>query len=332
MLNRRRFLVAVTLASATACDLPPDPQDRLPEIPQTIRVALIGAPPGDLQWPYIEGGARASAARFPWVELRAYSPLEPTRAAFLAAAKEAARTKPHAVCMWTPDKRTGAAAARRVISDGARLVTIGEPLELPEIFGHVDIDPSAAAELIGASLERIARGGRSYVLLHDNGRSEVAARVYQRFMSGSRRQHAMTLLAERNAAIRRQTGAELLAEMLGQFRHVSLVVSLMPDPWLAATGLAASPPGTVPFATLPAAPALWSAVRSGRCAALAGPVDGEIGRVALELALSSVTDPTARGGQRYVGCELVTAENLEAFSARYLAAAGVAPSSAPSEP
>ncbi len=117
--------------------------------------------------------------------------------------------------------------------------------------------------------------------------------------------------------------------LLERFPNAGLVVSLDPALWL--TPQAGwerdlrQVSGDFRFATLSAAPSLWSRLgtpeRPGEAAALVGPLDGEIGYAAVEMAAQLLLGASQIVRERAVPCELVTADNLADFARRYAAAA-----------
>ena len=190
--------------------------------------------------------------------------------------------------------------------------------------------------MLGERLEEIARGRRSYLLLHRQGATDTDTRCYERFMRQARPRRGMTLLEERNAAESVQSPAELIRAMFVRFRHAGLAVTLDPAVWLS------TPPaellgGNARFATMGAAPTLWQYLRSGEAAALVGPLDGEIGSLAVEIAILGITESDRPGQVRIAQLELVNPDTLDDFANRYAEAAGLdlkelSPPSAPWRP
>jgi hypothetical protein len=190
------------------------------------------------------------------------------------------------------------------------------------VFAHVDVGLARSAELLGENLTAIATDKRSYLLLHGRGANPTATNCYHRFMLTARKQYGMKLLYEESTVDAERTPSELVHELSGRFQHAGLMVTLDPTPWLT------SPPADLlgaeaRFATLSAVPALWPALRAGRAAALAGPLDGEIGALAIEAALAGITESRKPGTVHFATCELVTAESLDNFATRYAGAAGL---------
>ncbi len=68
---------------------------------------------------------------------------------------------------------------------------------------------------------------------------------------------------------------------------------------------------------------MWTYLRSGQAAALAGPLDGKIGAMAIEAAIGALTESSKPGAVRIATSELVTLDNLEDFAKRYAEIAGL---------
>jgi hypothetical protein len=64
---------------------------------------------------------------------------------------------------------------------------------------------------------------------------------------------------------------------------------------------------------------------AGEAAALVGPLDGEIGAAAVELAITGLMQVSDTPRLRTISCELVTAATLPDFAQRYAQAAGLDP-------
>jgi ABC-type sugar transport system substrate-binding protein len=309
------------LAAVTGCDRTPDtPKIGNPPAPGDL-IVLIGPPRSDPRSPGIAGGVRSSLAQYPTLRLETSTPSDSSADALLRAADRALAMSARAVCLYVGDPAVARPAAERIASSGTILVTMGERCDRVGTFGHVQVDLAGGAELLGKHLAEIAGSKRAYLLVHNQGASDPETHRYERFMQHARRQYQMTLLEERNASETEQPAAELLRAMFRRFRHAGLAVTLNPRPWLE------SKPAELlgrdaRFATLGAAPPLWPALRSGEAAALVGPLDGEIGSLAAELALTGLTESRKAGLLRIVSCELVTPDTLDDFAQRY-AAAGI---------
>jgi ABC-type sugar transport system substrate-binding protein len=284
-------------------------------------IAFIGPPAGNPQWPAIQGGAKRTAARFPNVRLGFFSPPADDADAVLRTADEVLAQRPKAVCVYVTSPETTGAAVKNLLSKGAVVVTMGATAGEDGVYAHVDATLTAAAEELAHKLDVYAAPGRSYVLLHESGRNTPATQCYDRFMFGAEKQYTMTLLEKQNAAESPHTPRELIRQMLERFENASVVVTFNAQPWLADP-----PPLTLTpnarFITMSAVPPLWSWLRLGQAAVLIGPIDGEIGELALEFAVEAIAD-SGRGGVRVVQSQFVTRENLAEFAERYAAAAGV---------
>jgi ABC-type sugar transport system substrate-binding protein len=321
--NARICAYFIMTAGVIGCDRQPAvPAGDKPPPPGQL-IVLIGPGPAGPEWPAIAGGARRFIEeQCPSLRLETATPATGTAAALLRAVDESLSKDPRAICLYVTDPAAARPAVSKIIASGAILVTMGVACDVAGVFGHVQVDPTGAAELLGERLPEIAGGKRSYVLLHRRGATPVDTHCYERFMRKARSSYSITLLEEQNAAEAEQPATELLQAMFTRFRYAGLAVTLDPTPWLA-TPPAALPGDNARFATLGAAPALWPYLRSGAAAALVGPVDGEIGSRAAELALVGIADSGEAGLVRAVRNELVTPETLGDFARRYAEAAGL---------
>lgn len=315
----------IVLTALTACDRSPRDQHlgRLPADESII--TFIGPPASNPQGEWILEGARSTAARYPNVKLITLLAKGDSEADYEEALGRALSTKPRALCVYVSNPEAADEPLRKLVQKSTFLITVGTRVSGLSAYGHVDSDLPAAAEALGSNLGQLAGGGQSYLLLHEAGRSTLATQVYNRFMLRARGQIGMTLLDEINTDDETHAGQaplNLLRDMLGRFKNAALVVTLTPAPWLAA------PPDRTLGAgnrlvSLPASVALWPALRQGRAAALAGPLDGELGQFAIELAMMGITDSEKPGLTRIARSEVVTAKNFEDFASRYARAAGV---------
>jgi len=284
-------------------------------------IVLIGPSASHARSAGIAGGARRFAREYPPLRVQIVTPSDNSAAALGQATREAVALKPGAICLFVED----VAAVRPVINELSQanviLVTMGADSRDAAAYAHIGIDTEGAAELLGARLEDVAAGKKSYLLVHGSSVGERQRRLYERFMLKARSRYGVTLLEEQDAGSETNV-AELLREMFGRFKHAGLVVTLDPAVWLKqpASELLGD---NARFATLSATPALWECLRSGEAAALVGPLDGEIGFQAVETALLGITKSKEGTGRRTVECELVTPATLDDFARRYAEAAGL---------
>lgn len=322
------LLAAMTL---TGCDRP-QASGRPVRLPTTgSLIAVIGMSAFDPQWPAIRGGAERRAGMVSDLRFEYAVPRDGSPAELEKLVEEILARRPTAICLHVTDTAAARPVAERILKTDARLVTMGTPIPGISPFAHVGVNWPGGAELLGRRLDEIAAGRRSYLLLHENGRDETATHCYARFFTAAQGQ-SLRLLEERNAAsfatpnaAPASTAAEgpppsaqqqQILEMLRHFPNAGLVITLDSQPWLSLR-----PRLTLDarnrLATLGAAPPLWLRLRSGEAAALVGPLDGEIGRVAVELVLQSLTGETPRGTVRQIECELTTPATLDDFARRY---------------
>jgi ABC-type sugar transport system substrate-binding protein len=308
------------MSAVIGCERPPAATGNVARPSQGRLIVLIGPAESSPQREGIWGGARRVLRKYPSLRLETVPLRDDSGAALSRAVRDALSDEPSAVCLYVSDPAAAHPAASEVVASGTILVTMGTPCGVAGTYGHVQVDLAAGAELLGDHLEEIAGGKQSYVLLHRHGASPVDTRCYERFMRKARSRHGISLLEEQNIAESQQPASALLRAMFARFRYAGLAVTLDPTPWLR------SPPAELlgrnaRFATLGAVPALWPYLRSGEAAALAGPLDGEIGSLAVELALIGITESGKTGMVRTVQAELVTPGTLDDFARRYAEAA-----------
>lgn len=289
--------------------------------PNGASVVLIAPPESDPLGPAVIGGALAEADGFPGVVADAIAPADGSAGALRAAAHAALLGKPTAVALWIDDLPAAADALAALRSARVTVVTIGLYPD-DSRNAHVAIDWSGGAALLGEHLVEIAEQRRSYVLVHEDGRSGLGSSIYASFSAAARRQFALSLLGE-TAASGPGTAAAI-DELLDRFRHTGLVITLGRDAWLSPQTSARLPNGAR-FAALSTAPPLWPRLRSGEAAALVGPLAGEIGRAAMGLLLKAAVRELRSDEVRYISCELVKPAGLDDFAARYIAAGALDP-------
>lgn len=316
-------MAGAVAASVIGCDTrPPNalPESKLPD--QNTLVTFIGPAWNEPQWRAIVAGARRHADAL-GLRLTAIESLGSTDAEIDAALEKLKQQEPSAVCLLTVNPRVARPLAQRVSEQvGAAIVTVGAAIDLPSAYGHVEVNWPGGGDLLGSHLPRMVGDGQSYVLLHDDGLNPHLSTTHARFFVESRLFFNVTKLEERTSAFEAQAGIASLRAMLEKYRNASLVITLMPNVWLAAAPDTLLPPQTN-LATLGAMPELWPLLESGRAAALVGPLDGEIGLTALHLAIDAVTGSRRTGAVRLVDCELVTKDSLPDFAARYAEALGM---------
>ena len=262
------------------------------------------------------------AAKRPHVKCMAVAPENDERDTLLALLDDVFRQNPLAICLCVDDPEIARAAAERIDNRGLLLVTVGQRIEGISTYGHVEVNLPQAAELLGKNLGAIAEGRLSYVLLHENGRDRIASRCHARFTTAARSSSTLIQLDERNAADSDRDQKALMQEMIGRFPRVGLVITLNPEPWLSRAPRYRLPDNKR-FATLAASPRLWPRLQSGEAAGLVGPLDGEIGYAAVDVAVDGLMRIPSARTLRTIRCELVTLETLPDFARRYAAAAGL---------
>lgn len=322
-------LYLIILAAVTGCNDEPTGRDVAPQTLGGALVAVVGPSEGHPQWPGIRGGVQHFLAGAP--SLRAYcaAPADERPESLKATVVRVLERRPAIVCLYVVDAETVRPTIDLFSARQTILLTTGEPCSYRRIAGHVDVDVAGAAELLGTNLAQLAAGRQSYLLLHDGGRNAQATNCYQRFSAAVQRRYEMTLLRAASTAQSQRTAAQLVEEMLEQFPHAGLFVTLTPDVWLTARAgwnqrLRALNP-TFRFATISAAPILWRRLGTpgapGEAAALVGPLDGDIGYALLKMATQFLLSSERPATAVTIPCEVVTPETLPDFAARYSVAA-----------
>lgn len=317
------------LAVVTACERAPDTPPAAETFAHGLRIAVVGAHETHPQWPGIRGGAQRYFEGVPSLVGDLVAARDATPDSLTAAVERVLERKPNAVCLHVADADAARAAIDRIVRAQVILITMGTRSGEERVSKHIGVDWPGGAELLAANLPRIAAGRKSYLFLHARGRDENATLCYQRFAAAVERQFEVTCLQEINATEDPRPPAAVVEDMLRLFPHAGLLLALEADVWL--TGRAGwltdlrALNREFRFATLAAAPALWSRLGTAdapaEAAALVGPLDGDIGYAAVEAAARKLLSPTNIFPAPVIPCELVTPDNLSDFARRYAAAA-----------
>lgn len=301
-------------------------------------VAVIGPSGAHPQAAGIGGGAARYFRQVPAVRGFCVEPTDGSATALLATTKRALEQRPAAVCIYIADPELARPSIDRIAADQVVLVTMGRRYDDPRVFGHVGVDIPDAAEQLAQQLGEIAGSGRTYLLVHQSGRSDLATDVYRRFILTASRKYGrdeLRLLKQLpdpdpgKTLYDTRSQVALVEDLLGLFPHASLLVTLDPEVWLVARAgwereLRALNSG-FRFVTLSSAPVLWRYLgtpeQPGAAAALVGPVDGDIGYAAVELAVQSLLAHKSPRTTRSIRCEVVTPQTLPEFARRYADAA-----------
>lgn len=324
----------IAIASLTGCERDPNHTRAKQLITRGVQIEFIGPGDKNSSWPGIVGGARRYAAAVPTVRVEATTvPAEPLAEVHKVLA-EALRNKPEAVCLYiSPADVANPIALQAKLSQihnsAALIVTIGYPYPDERVFGHVSVNLPGTAEFLGNHLKQIARQHRSYILCHEQGANETATTCYRRFISAASRQPDLNLLLEQNTFNPPRDTAAVLDETFALFPHVGLVVTLNPTVWLESGAdlikRLRQRNKDFRFVTLSAAPQLWHRLgtpsQPGPAAALVGPIDGDLGYAATEMAVQVLMSQNKPPKLHWIDAEIVTAETLPDFARRYRAAA-----------
>lgn len=316
------------VASFSGCKNDPDGYGAQRALGKGTLVAVIGPSESHPNWPAIGGGAFLAARTLPNVDCFAALPQAGETASSDAFLDRILARNPAAAIICNDSPTVTGDIVRRLAQAGLLTVTIGARTDDPSVFGHVAVAWPPAAELLGEQLPKLAGDppnpnlptvGPSYILIHRRSAGGVDAECYVRFAAAVSR---MTLLRAVDVATAGRPAQQVVADLLSTFPSTRLIVTLDPQPWLDLRPRFKLPEANR-FATLGAAPRLWPRLESGEAAALVGPLDGDIGQTAFNLAVSGLMRiPEAR---RYpmIPCELITPQTLPDFARRYAEAAGL---------
>lgn len=301
------------LTAVTACEkagLPGEPD----KVTRNGRIVFVAMPSPDPRWDSIEEGARGYLKNFPSVTLTVLHPADDSNAALLETCRSAMTSQPHAVCIWVNNSDAAPQAVEEVTKAGAAAITVGALPDSPLIFGHVQCSAVEAAELVGKKLDEWAGAQSSYVLLHNNGRTDGGTAIYQRFQREIIRHNRLKMLQD--AAPRNEVAesVEALREMLRTFPNVGVAVTLDPRIWWTDRGEILGP--ETRMATIGAPPQVWPLISKGKGAA-AGWIDRAAGKAAMEFAVQSLADHRRTNRISMIQPEWVTKENIDDFSKRY---------------
>lgn len=289
-------------------------------------VFIIGLSETHPQWPAIRDAALHYAQKRPLIDCRAQAPNTLSQQDLNATVEQAIRDKPNVICLLVNNADTALTSAQTIISTGITLITAGTRLDLPNVYAHVSIDYATAAEHLGTHLPHIADDRKAYLLLHAAAANAEQEARHARFLAAAGRHAGPRLLDQQDQSRSRYTPAQLVELMLKRFPRSRLVVTLTPDAWLERPPENLLPDHT-DLITFGTSPALWPLLENGRALALVGPLDGEIGRDALDLAMQAILEIPRTSSERIVSCEMITRDTFEDFAARYEAAAGRSPDS-----
>lgn len=312
------FLVAACFF--IGCDRKTDPKAGQTSAggPDT-RVVFIGPSQDDPRAQSILGGARQAVRGMTHLRFEFVSPPATDHESHIRMLREALRIGAPGVCIFLNEPEDLSPLADEIRNSATTLVTIGCRPRVVEPYTHVEIDLPGGAEMISRNLAQLAEGRKTYALVHARSRSAQDRACYERFVSHQPGAAAMTMVDARDFAELRAAPAAVISRILADFRSVSLVVTLSPEAWLST-----DPPFSLPegrrFVTLSAVEPLWPRLRSGEAAALVGPIDGEIGAVAMHILLRGIAREQPEMPVRMISCRFVTRENLEEFAEQYRAA------------
>ena len=314
------LMAAAAVVSLAACRDKGRPSGRLPADGTVI--AFINPNAEDAQWPAVIGGAQAVMSRYPFLRLvpLAATPGEPTTLDALV--DQALGRGARGIALWIPEPGRSDIPVDRLRRAGVMIVAAGSVPDAHTDLPAAIIDYGAAGATLAGRLPEIAAGRQSYVLLHQRGRDSVATSAHDEFMGLARLQSVVHLLTDRNASTEPSPPHALVRDMLSEYRHAGLVISLGPDNWWGVEPRFELPDGCR-FATLSAAPVLWARLRDGEAAALVGALDGDVGRAAVERLAALLMAEPVPSAPRVIPCELVTGDTLTDFAERYAAAAGL---------
>lgn len=306
------------------CDRPADDSGTGRHLPEDTRVCIIGPYETHPNWQGIRGGARRFGATYPNVDCLAVAPTRDDPKLLATLVQAVCDNDPQAICLVVNDPDVARPLAQKISrhSPPITLVIVGERLDDVVIYGNVEVAWQQGAEMLGSQVADIVPDKRSFVLVHERGKGGTASRCYDHFIVPARRQARLSMLENRDASDPDQSPGQLVRDLLTLYPHVGLVVTLTPQPWLEAspeTWLGADHR----FATLTTAPRLWPSLRRGRAAALVGPLDGDIGYAAVDMAVRALMEIPTAPRRTVIPCELVTRDTLDDFERRYAESAAL---------
>lgn len=309
-------------------------QSRLPGEPDQVtrngRVVFVGLTASDPRWPAVEAGARNYLKNYPNVTLTVLHPFDDSTDSLIETCRNAAESRPHAACIWVSNSDGAQPAIEAISLSGATAVTVGSFPDSRLIFGHVQCSLVDAAELLGKKLDEWAGQQRSYVLLHNNGRTHLGTEAFQRFQREASRHARLILLKDATGRSSIDESSDTLRGMLDTFPNVAIAVTLDPRLWWSDPRCEKLGADTR-LATIGAAPTIWTTIESGKAAAAAW-IDADAGRAAMEFAVQSLADRRKTERITVIEPQWVTKDTLADFSARYKAACSGVVASQPARP
>ena len=321
--RRSRRLIAAQLLICTlitGCGKQPPPPLKGRTLAAGTRVLFIAPPPADPRAAAIVSGAQRQVRDADVLILECARTGGDTTTAEALAAKIDAR--PSAICIFDDGSPTTSTLIKRAVTHADVVVTIGDFNDFDTgsgVYGHVSTDLPATIELLAKSIPQLAAERRSFVLAYPGPRDGP---LPERFRSAIGSATEPRLLSESAFDAGDRGASASIRRLVDLFPNTSLVVTLAPAPWLESPPELLLAPNQA-FATVGSSPQLWRALREGRAIALAGPLDGDVGATAIQLAIMGLTAAQPGPVFRAVKCELVTEKTLYDFASRYAASAGV---------
>ncbi len=290
------------------------------EIPQSARaangkpaIAFIGPPEGRPGMRAMVGGARQYLDNGHVYPFRTYRPANESASALEATLTQVLADEPGVLVVWT-DRND---VVSNVIRPRSRVpvITLGGADRDPAAVVHVRVGYAEPLERLIREAYDYADQARSCVLVHRGGREGLGRRLYGRFRYAFAAQSRIALLDERDVVD--AAGLEpAMAEMLAEYPHTRLIVTLDPRLWVREPNVRPLP-ATARFMTIEAGPSLWRRLVAGEACALVGPIDGEIGSAGARIATQLLAGRPIGNNEVLVPCEIVTAETLPGFARRY---------------
>ncbi len=309
-------LSVLTLTLIIGCDARQDALGRLPGDGSLLIV--IGPSQTDPAWPAIRGGVRRFAQHAAYLRIETIATKQQNIADKRALFERELAREPAAIVLFVTDPIVDRRLAERATERGIVLVTVGARIEGARPFAHVEVDYPNAAERLAERLMELSGGRRTYALLHERGKDELATRVHDHFMRIARPNGLMVMLEQTNLHETRTSAPSAVSSLLTRFRHLGLVVVLSND---VDPRLLKPSDHPAKLVLLSATPNHWPALAEGRVATLLGPLDGDIGYSVARVAAEGLNGDIRPGRVHGVACEIVDQAGLSAFEARYRAAA-----------
>jgi hypothetical protein len=322
-------------AAFIGCEPPPSRMPPKRDAARNHVIAMAAATPPAGRWPAIMAGAQHYAGGIGTLDVVEVVGTDPNGHVTTALIEQAVAAGGEGLCLFVAARDMAhlqdlTAAIELAHGQNLPIVIMGQRVDHPLVYGQVCADWPQSAEQLADALPQITKR-RSFVLLHHEGRDNLATRCYRRFTTEARTLGDMHQLKQVNVSDGAGPATQMARGLLELFPNTGLLVTLDDGLWLRAepawfANLRAINP-QLQYVALSSAPQLWRDLGSpgapGVCAALVGPLDGQLGYEAVRIAWRPlIAERQPDGVLRFIDCELITAGTLPDFARRYSEAAG----------